>query len=268
MTSPVEGRSTEKPSFDTSDASAEELIQELRSLPEGDPDRNALYDRIARIHWPVLRQLSRRYSNRGEPTDDLLQTALLGLMKAVQGFDASRGKPFLAYLMPMATGEIKRHFRDRTWAVRVPRRHQENRATMNRVTLEFSQRYGRSPTVNELAAELRLSVEETVELIEASAAYSTLSLETRTSNGEEEGATLGECLGGIDPMLNGVVDREALKPELARLPERERTILFLRFFQEQTQAEIAHLVGCSQMHVSRLLARSLQRLRQGMLSEY
>lgn len=246
--------------------SAEDLLQLLYELPADDPRRAETRERIVQIYQPLVHQIARRYGNRGEPVEDLRQTAMVGLMKAIHGFDPYRGKRFISYLLPMVTGEVKRHFRDRTWAIRVPRRHQENRSELNRITMEFTQQHGRSPTVRELAEELGMDEEETVELIEASAAYSALSLDAPYGDGEET-TTLEDVLGDVDGALEGVVNREALKPALAALPERERRILMLRFFGDKTQADIARQVGCSQMHISRLLSNTLRRLRNEILAE-
>lgn len=245
---------------------AEDILRALHELSPDDPRREELRERIVRIYQPVVNQIARRYSNRGEPFEDLRQTAMVGLMKAIQGFDPYRGKKFISYLLPMVTGEVKRHFRDRTWAIRVPRRHQENRAELNRVTMEFNQRHARAPTVKEVARELGLPVEETLELIDASAAYSALSLDAPYGD-SEEATTLEDVLGDVDTALEGVVDREALKPALAGLPARERRILLLRYFGNKTQSDIARQVGCSQMHVSRLLSTTLERLRHEMLAD-
>jgi RNA polymerase sigma-B factor len=244
----------------------EGLLRRLRSLPPEDPRRADIEAELVELHKPVLHQIARRYSLRGEPTEDLLQTAMVGLMKAIHGFDVTRGKPFMSYLLPVATGEVKRHFRDNTWALRVPRRHQENRSALNRFTVEFSQRHGRSPTVDEIAQELDMPSEEVLELIAASSAYSALSLDAPYGEGEDA-APLADSLGSPDAMLEHVVDHECLKSAITGLSDRERTILLLRFFHEKTQTDIARHLGCSQMHVSRLLSRTLTRLRESIMSE-
>lgn len=267
LRTPTDGRPAPQDDHTTTDSpSAESLLRTLRGLSDDDPRREELHEQIVQMYQPLVNQIARRYSNRGEPIEDLRQTAMVGLMKAIQGFDADRGKRFISYLLPMVTGEVKRHFRDHTWAIRVPRRHQENRAELNRVTMEFGQRHGRSPTIKELAEELGMSEDETVELIEASAAYSALSLDAPYGDGEET-TTLEDVLGDVDGALEGVVDHESLKPALAALPERERHILLLRFFGDKTQADIAQQVGYSQMHISRLLSNTLARLREEILPE-
>jgi RNA polymerase sigma-B factor len=246
------------------DVSAEELLTELAGLPADAPEAEAIRARLVQMYAPLARREARRYRNRGEMLDDLEQVAMLGLMKAIAGFDPGFGKPFISYLLPMVTGELKRHFRDRTWAVRVPRKHQEKRSELNRFTSEFSQRKGRAPTTAEIAEALELDVEETVELLDAASAYSALSLDAPRGSEEEDDASLGDSLGSIDSDLEHVVDREALKAALANLPAQRRRILLLRFFGNKTQAEIAQVIGVSQMHISRLLKQTLADLRAEM----
>nr|WP_245930447.1 SigB/SigF/SigG family RNA polymerase sigma factor [Allonocardiopsis opalescens] len=242
------------------------MLATLERMPEGDPGAEDVRRQLVEMHAPVARHIARRYRNRGEPLEDLQQAALVGLMKAINGFDPQFGKDFMAYALPMMTGEVKRHFRDRTWAVRVPRKHQEKRAELNRTVAEFTQKEGRSPTVKEIAVALEMTEEETIELLDASAAYSALSLDV-PYGAEDEDTTLGETLGEADAAIERVVDHEALMVALEDIPVRERRILLLRFFGNMTQAEIADRVGLSQMHVSRLLAQTLQTLRVKLTEE-
>ncbi len=253
----------------TSNASAEELLSELGRLGEGDPGADRLREQVVVLYQPLINKIARRYGGRGEPLEDLKQTAMVGLVKAVRGYDPDRGKPFISYLLPTVTGEIKRHFRDHTWAVRVPRRHQENRVKLRRVTGEFQQAHARTPTIAELAQEMGLSESEISELTQVSESYRSLSLDAPDSSDADgqEGARLEDHLGSEDEALERVVQRESLKPALARLPERERRILMLRFFGDHTQSEIADRLGYSQMHVSRLLAGVLEQLRQEVSEE-
>lgn len=239
-------------------------MSRLRSLDEGDPRANGLREQVVVLYQPLINKIARRYGGRGEPMEDLKQTAMVGLVKAVRGYDPERGKPFISYLLPTVTGEIKRHFRDHTWAVRVPRRHQENRVKLRRITGEFQQTHARTPTIAELAEEMGLSEAEVSELTQVSESYRSLSLDAPdTSDADgQEGARLEDHLGSEDAGLERVVQRESLKPALARLPERERKILMLRFFGDHTQSEIADQLGYSQMHVSRLLAGVLDQLRK------
>ncbi|WP_083922136.1 SigB/SigF/SigG family RNA polymerase sigma factor [Nocardiopsis halotolerans] len=252
-----------------SSASAEELLTVLKGLPEQDPRAVLLRERVMELYHPLVQRIAHRYDGRGEPYEDLRQTAMLGLVKAIRGYDPDRGKPFVAYLTPTVTGEIKRHFRDHTWAVRVPRRHQENRGQLRRVTGEFQQAHARTPTTAEIAREMGISEAEVRELTQVSEAYRSLSLDAPDVSGTdgEDDVALEDHLGSDDAALERVVERESLKPALARLPERERRILMLRFFGDHTQAEIADEMGYSQMHVSRLLAGVLEQLRTEVVPE-
>lgn len=221
------------------------LFVELNAAGDDSAERERIYLRLTELHLPVVRRIARQYRNRGEPEEDLRQVAVLGLYKAIRNYDTDFGKEFISYAIPMMTGEVKRHFRDRTWAIRVPRKHQERRGELNRMTAEYTQRHGRSPTVAEIAVELELSVEETRELIDASRAYSALSLDV-PYGADEEDTTLGETLGSTDHDLEQVVDRTALWNAIAELRPRDRRILLLRFVGDKTQAQIAELVGLSQ----------------------
>ena len=242
------------------------LFHELQSAPEGDPRRQRARDALVEQHLPLVEHLARRFRNRGEPYDDLVQVATIGLIKSVDRFDLERGVEFSTYATPTIVGEIKRHFRDKGWAVRVPRRLQELRLALASATSELSQRNGKSPTVAELAAHLKLSEEEILEGLESANAYSAISLDTPDS-GDDDAPAIADTLGQFDDALEGVEYRESLKPMLERLPAREKKILMLRFFKNMTQSEIAAEIGISQMHVSRLLARTLAQLREGLLVE-
>jgi RNA polymerase sigma-B factor len=250
----------------TSSVSAEELLVALKALSSQDPRAVALCERVMDLYRPLVQRIARRYDGRGEPYEDLKQTAMLGLVKAIHGYDPERGKPFISYLLPTVTGEIKRHFRDHTWAVRVPRRHQENRSQLRRVTGEFQQAHARTPSIRDLAEEMGLPESEVSELIQASELYHSLSLDAPDASGAdgEDGSRLEDHLGSEDGDLELVVQRESLKPALTRLPAREREILKLRFFGDHTQSEIANRLGYSQMHVSRLLNSVLGQLREEM----
>jgi RNA polymerase sigma-B factor len=243
------------------------LFQELQGAPDGDPARQQARDALVEQHLPLVEHLARRFRNRGEPYDDLVQVATIGLIKSVDRFDLDRGVEFSTYATPTIVGEIKRHFRDKGWAVRVPRRLQELRLSLASATSELSQRHGHSPTVADLAAYLKISEEEVLEGLESANAYSTLSLDAGDSGSGDEPMPVSETLGTEDEGLEGVEYRESLKPMLEQLPPREKTILMLRFFKNMTQSEIAAEIGISQMHVSRLLARTLAQLREGLLVE-
>jgi RNA polymerase sigma-B factor len=240
------------------------LFIELQAAEEGDPARQRARDSLVEAHLPLVEHLARRFRNRGEPYDDLVQVATIGLIKSVDRFDLGRGVEFSTYATPTIVGEIKRHFRDKGWAVRVPRRLQELRLSLASATSELSQKQGRAPTVGELALHLKISDEEVLEGLESANAYSTLSLDAGDSGSDDEPMPVSETLGVEDEALVGVEYRESLKPMLEQLAPREKTILLLRFFKNMTQSEIAAEVGISQMHVSRLLARTLAQLRQGL----
>jgi len=224
-----------------------------------------LRDELVTTHMGLAEYLARRFTNRGEPLDDLLQVASLGLLKAVDRFDPERGLEFSTYATPTIVGELKRHFRDKGWAVRVPRRVQELHLRLGAVVSTLSQELGRSPTIPEIANAAKVSEEEVVEAIEAGHAYRFTSLDA-PAGGEDESA-LAHQLGVEDQGLVDSEHRVALSPLIARFPPRERMILHLRFFEGMTQSEIATRLGISQMHVSRLLARSLAQLREASTEE-
>jgi RNA polymerase sigma-B factor len=245
-------------------ARARSLFAELASLPAESPRRQAIRDELVETHLPLVEYLARRFRNRGELHDDLVQVATIGLIKSVDRFDLERGVEFSTYATPTIVGEIKRHFRDKGWAIRVPRRLQELKLSLAKATSELAQRNGRSPTVAELATYLGMSEEDVLEGLESANAYSTVSLDT-PENGDSDALAVADTLGVIDESLEGVEYRESLKPLLDQLPPREKRILLLRFFGNMTQSQIAAELGISQMHVSRLLARTLTQLREGLL---
>jgi RNA polymerase sigma-B factor len=242
---------------------ARELFEQLATLPPGDPERARLRSTLVELHLPLVEYLARRFRNRGEWLDDLTQVATIGLIKSIDRFDLERGVEFSTYATPTIVGEIKRHFRDKGWAVRVPRRLQELKLSLTKAIGELAQREGRAPTVSELAAHLQMTEEEVLEGLESANAYSTVSLDAPDS-GDEDAPAVADSLGMIDEALEGVEYRESLKPLLERLPPREKKILLLRFFGNMTQSQIAAELGISQMHVSRLLARTLAQLREGL----
>jgi RNA polymerase sigma-B factor len=247
-------------------ARARELFAELAASDETDPDRQRIRDELVEMHLPLVQYLARRFRNRGEPLDDLVQVATIGLIKSVDRFDIERGVEFSTYATPTVVGEIKRHFRDKGWAIRVPRRLQELKLALAKATSELSQRNGRAPTVAELAAHLEMSEDEILEGLESANAYSAVSLDA-PDTGDDDSPAVSDSLGATDEALEGVEYRESLKPLLEQLPPREKKILLLRFFGNMTQSQIAAELGISQMHVSRLLARTLVQLREGLLAE-
>jgi RNA polymerase sigma-B factor len=263
QSAPSVQQATQHDAQDRSGARA--MFIELRGLKDGSPEYAELRNKLVRMHLPLVEHLARRFRNRGEPLDDLTQVATIGLIKSVDRFDPDRGVEFSTYATPTIVGEIKRHFRDKGWAVRVPRRLQELRLSLTTATAELSQLHGRSPTVHELAEKLAISEEEVLEGLESANAYSTLSLDVPDT--DDESPAVADTLGAEDEALEGVEYRESLKPLLEDLPPREKRILLLRFFGNMTQSQIAQEVGISQMHVSRLLARTLAQLREKLLVE-
>jgi RNA polymerase sigma-B factor len=237
----------------------------LAELPEG-PEPRALRDELVGLWLPMAERIAVRFRGRGEALEDLYQVAALGLVKAVDHYDPARGRAFEAYAVPTITGEIKRHFRDHMWTLHVPRRVQELRNRVRVALKELDQTTpGRPPTVAEIAAWAQLTEEEVRAGMEALDCYSTLSLDAEVPCGD--GYALGDTLGAPDPGYDLIVDRAAAEPCLQGLPERDRLILYLRFFQGMTQSRIAEQLGISQMHVSRLLSACFERLREELLAE-
>lgn len=221
-----------------------------------------LRDVIVGSQVGLAEYLARRFKNRGEPIEDLIQVALLGLLKAVERFDPSRGLEFSTFATPTIVGELKRHFRDKGWAVRVPRRVQELHLRMGTVVNNLSQELGRSPTIPEIAARAEVSVDEVLEAMEAGRAYRFSSIDAPVGDDDDRVASPAAAqLGEDDSNMEEVEQRMLLSPLIASLPKREQMIIHLRFFRGMTQSEIAARLGISQMHVSRLLARSLAQLR-------
>jgi RNA polymerase sigma-B factor len=241
------------------DSRAAELVEAMAALPADDPSRAAVRDQAIQAWLPMTQRLARRYASRGEPYDDLLQTATVGLIKAVDRFDPDRGIDFTAYAIPTILGEIKRYFRDRAWAIRVPRRLQEMRMAINDANASLSHSLGRAPTVADVATYLDTTEEAVLEGLEGARAYSATSLSAPTS--ADGSLEVGDTLGTEDHGFELTELRIALGPALATLTERERRIITMRFFGNQTQIQIAEQVGVSQMHVSRLLTAALAKLR-------
>jgi RNA polymerase sigma-B factor len=245
---------------------ARDLFEQLAHLPEDDETRLRIRSELVELHLPLVEYLARRFRNRGEWLDDLTQVATIGLIKSIDRFDLDRGVEFSTYATPTIVGEIKRHFRDKGWAVRVPRRLQELKLSLTKAIGDLAQRLGRAPTVSELAEHLQMSEDEVLEGLESANAYSTVSLDAPDS-GDDDAPAVAESLGMVDEALEGVEYRESLKPLLEQLPPREKRILLLRFFGNMTQSQIATELGISQMHVSRLLARTLTQLREGLTTD-
>ncbi|WP_159765328.1 SigB/SigF/SigG family RNA polymerase sigma factor [Streptomyces sp. HM190] len=237
----------------------------LAAMDEG-PERDAVRDALVQAWLPMAHRIAGRFRNRGESLEDLRQVAAMGLVKAVDRYEPERGA-FESYAVPTITGEIKRHFRDRMWTLRVPRRVQDLRNKVRVARRELSQTSGATePSIADIAAHTGLTEEEVNAGMEALESFSALSLDAEMSSGDD-GYNLADTLGSCDEAYDVVVDREAAKEGLRRLPERERAILYMRFFEDMTQNRIADRLGISQMHVSRLISRSCARVREEALGQ-
>jgi RNA polymerase sigma-B factor len=236
--------------------------QTLRLLTRYHRERDlAARDELVRRFLPLARQLARRYSRGREPLDDLIQVACVGLVKAVDRFDLDRRTSFSSYAVPMMLGELRRHFRDSGWALHVPRAVQERVLELDGLSKDIAARTGRSPTANKLAELSRWPLEDVVEALGASRSAETVSLDATRSSDGADGDSRGDTIGDIDGSFELVELGLAIAPTLRAMPERDRQVLALRFYGDLTQTEIAECLGVSQMQVSRLLRRSLERLR-------
>jgi RNA polymerase sigma-B factor len=259
----IAGSTRTHPHDDAPDTAA--AFRRLARLPEG-PEHKALRDELVEAWLPMAERIAVRFRGRGEALEDLYQVAALGLVKAVDHYDPARGNAFEAYAVPTVTGEIKRHFRDHMWTLHVPRRVQDLRNRVRHAVKELSQNTsGRSPTIAEIAEYAQLTEGEVRTGMEALECFSALSLEAEMPG--TDGYALGDAIGGPDPAFDTVVNRVAVRPCLEALPERERIILYLRFFKGMTQSRIAEQLGISQMHVSRLLSNCFAHLREELLTE-
>ena len=238
---------------------ARDLFEQLCALPVGDSERLRIRAELVELHLPLVEYLARRFRNRGEWLDDLTQVATIGLIKSIDRFDLARGVEFSTYATPTIVGEIKRHFRDKGWAIRIPRGLQELNAKMSSTIERLTARLGHSPSIAEIAHELQTTPEQVLEAMEAGSAYAPVSLSAGPS-GEGELDPM-ETIGTEDLGFERTEQRASLEPALELLPEREREILRMRFEDGLTQTQIAEQVGVSQMHVSRLIRKSLARMR-------
>ncbi|MEV4477338.1 SigB/SigF/SigG family RNA polymerase sigma factor [Nonomuraea sp. NPDC049504] len=236
------------------------LFERLTDLPPGHHTSERIRQDLATRHQGLVSSLARRFLHRGEPLEDLLQAGNVGLVKAINGYDITRGHPFTAYAIPMIVGEIKRHFRDTGWAIHVPRRLQNLKMLVHDAGARLTQQLGRPPASQEVARELGLSDQETREGLAANEVYSCLSLDTMISEDNERHDQT--VVAQLDKDLELVVDRATLWPLLSELPDQEREVLLMRFFGNHTQSEIAKAFGVSQVQVSRLEARACDRLRR------
>ena len=216
---------------------------------------------------PTAHRLARRFAHRGEPLEDLQQVAAFALIKAVDGYNPDYGHEFRSYAIPTIVGELKRHFRDNGWDVRVPRQLQERGMNITRATAELTQQLGHAPNATELAANMGLRVDEVLEGIKAARAYSATSLQSPAGDADGDSCELGELLCDHDPGFELTEDLASLRPALAQLNPREQKAIALRFYGDMTQSQIAERIGTSQMHVSRLLSRALQQLRSRLVPE-
>ncbi|MFI6080313.1 SigB/SigF/SigG family RNA polymerase sigma factor [Streptomyces sp. NPDC051217] len=238
----------------------------LGELTDG-PERERLRAEVICAWLPMAYRLASRFRQRGEALEDLRQVAAVGLVNAVDRYDPGLGNAFASYAVPTITGEIKRHFRDRMWSVHVPRRVQELRTTVRAARAELSAGcLDGLPTDTDVAAHTGLSLEEVREGMEALNSYRALSTDANV-RGTAGGLPLGDTLGDVDAAFDLIVDRESVKPGLRQLPERERVVLYLRFYLDITQSAIADELGISQMHVSRLISQSCRRVREDVMRE-
>ncbi|GAA3387119.1 RNA polymerase sigma factor SigF [Streptomyces roseoviridis] len=245
------------------------FFRELAVREEGTAEYQYVRNTLIEMNMSLVRYAAGRFRARGDEMEDIVQVGIVGLIKAIDRFDLSREVEFATFAVPYIVGEIKRFFRDTTWAVHVPRRLQEARVELAKANEELGSRLGRAPRVAELAELMGISEEEVVEAQIAANGYHSTSLDAALGGGDEEDAdaSLADFIGGEDPAIELFEDFHTLAPLVERLDERDRLLLHLRFVEELTQSEIGARLGVSQMHVSRLLARALARLREGMLAE-
>ncbi|MFC5060983.1 SigB/SigF/SigG family RNA polymerase sigma factor [Actinomycetospora atypica] len=235
-------------------------LEELASLDAGDPRRDRLTAELTDAFRPVARNIARRFGRRGESHDDLEQVALIGLLHALRRYDPAQGRDFLSYAVPTMMGEVRRHFRDAAWTIRTPRGIKDRYLQVGTASTTLSQQLGRAATATELAEYLQMDREEVIEAISAHHSYRPDSLDSTLTQGTD--TTMADVLGADDPDMDHVEARALVRDLVGILPERERKILVLRFVHEKTQSEIAAQLSISQMHVSRLLSQTLERLRE------
>ncbi|WP_327115098.1 RNA polymerase sigma factor SigF [Nocardia sp. NBC_01730] len=246
----------------------EPWFEKLSTLEADDSHRRLVRDDIIGMCLPLADHIAHRFSGRGEPVDDLLQSARLGLVHAVDRFDVSLGAPFLGFAIPTIMGEVRRHFRDHTWAVQVPRRAKEVQALIGPATEMLSHRLGHVPTAREIAAELDLDLDEVTRAFIARNAYQANSFDAVFGDEEDDTPpSVLDRLGADEPCYRLMEDAMAVRPLIAALPDRERRVLIWRFFESKTQSQIAELLGVSQMQISRILSRTLAMLRQQVSAE-
>jgi RNA polymerase sigma-B factor len=236
-----------------------ELVALVQGLPRGDAQREDACEQLVTRYESLVRSCVARYRDSPEPFDELMQVGYVGLLKAINNFDASFGTSLAAYAQPCVSGEIKRHFRDKRWLVRVRRSVQELRLDIRKASADLTHELSRTPREDELARYLNVTAEQVREAQEASLAFQASSLDAPVGPDE---ASLGELIGAEDPGLELTEDLEAVRAHWMELPGRERRLLMMRFYGNMTQAQIGDQLGISQMHVSRLLSRALSYLRE------
>ncbi|MGW4093573.1 RNA polymerase sigma factor SigF [Nocardia sp. NPDC004750] len=241
----------------------EPWFEKMAAMDEGDPHRAALREEVTRRCLPLAEHIARKFSGRGENYEDLLQIARVGLVLAVDRFDVSRGSSFLGFAVPTIMGEVRRHFRDNTWSLRVPRRLKEIQLRVGPVTETLSHRLGRMPTAREIAEELDVDLGEVTQALIAGNAYQANSLDAAgREDGDGAPQSLADTLGSEEPCYDLLEQAMAVRPLIAELPPRDRQVLVMRFYESRTQSQIAEELGVSQMQVSRILARILKDLRE------
>ncbi|MEV6279553.1 RNA polymerase sigma factor SigF [Nocardia sp. NPDC051832] len=246
----------------------EPLFEKIAALDPADPRREPMREELIQRCLPLAEHIARKFSGRGEIFDDLLQVARLGLVQAADRFDVSRGSSFLAFAVPTIMGEVRRHFRDNTWAVRVPRRVKEIQLSIGPTIERMSQRLGRVPRAREIAAELDVDLVEVTQALIAGNAYQSQSIDAVAGDDIDNAPLpLLDSLGQEERSYHLVEDFMAVKPLIEDLPERERQVLIMRFFENKTQTQIAEVLGVSQMHVSRILSKTLTALREQALRD-
>jgi RNA polymerase sigma-B factor len=245
----------------TANEHATHLLEALAHTPPENPGHTRLREDTIHAWLPLAKHLAQRFHGRGEPLDDLTQIATVGLIKAIDRYNPTYGNDFTAYAIPTIIGEIKRHFRDRTWDIRVPRRLQELKLDITEATTTLAQQLGRQPTITDIAQHLHRPTTDILEGLAGARAYSAISLQTLIGTGPDA-TELGDLLGHDDHDLSLTELRATLTPALHTLAPREQKIIILRFFANLTQTQIAEHIGISQMHVSRLLTKSLNTLRE------
>jgi RNA polymerase sigma-B factor len=239
-----------------------EMFVVLSQLPAESHEYARQRERIVGRCLPLADHVARHFGRRGEGLDDLTQVARVGLMNAINRFDASKGPSFIGFAIPTMMGEVRRYFRDHTWGMRVPRRLRELHVQISRTTTDLAQTLGRAPTATELSRELGVTREEIIECLVAGEAYQLGSLDAPIGSTDSgKGRFVADEVGSVDPEFDLIADRESLRGLVSALPQREREVLYMRFFESMTQSQIAQRMGCSQMQVSRILASTLQSLR-------